>query len=303
MSGALAGRVVVVTGAGGGLGRDFALRMGTEGAHVVVNDLGVELDGSGGNASLAQSVVDEITAQGGSAVANTDSVASWDSARGIVQTAIDAFGRIDAVVNNAGIVRDRMFFKMSEQEWRAVIDVHLHGTFFVSRAAAEHFKNQQSGAFVHMTSTSGLIGAIGQANYSAAKLGIVGLSRSIANEMARYGVRSNCIAPFAWSRMTSSIPTDTPAQQARVEKLKMMQGSKVAPLAAYLISEKSEVSGQVFAVRANEIFLMSQHRPVRTMHRGDGWTVESIGEHLVPALQTSFTPLGVTTDVLSWDPV
>jgi NAD(P)-dependent dehydrogenase (short-subunit alcohol dehydrogenase family) len=303
MSGVLAGRVVVVTGAGGGLGRDFALGLSAEGAQVVVNDLGVELDGSGGNASRAQAVVDEITERGGSAVANTDSVATWDSARSIVATAIDAFGRIDAVVNNAGIVRDRMFFKMSEEEWRAVIDTHLHGSFFVSRAAAEHFKQQESGAFVHMTSTSGLIGAIGQANYSAAKLGIVGLSRSIANEMARYNVRSNCIAPFAWSRMTSSIPTDTPAQQARVEKLKLMQGSKVAPLAAYLMSEKSEVSGQVFAVRANEIFLMSQHRPVRTMHRGDGWTVESIGDQLVPALQSSFTPLGVTTDVLTWDPV
>jgi NAD(P)-dependent dehydrogenase (short-subunit alcohol dehydrogenase family) len=303
MGTALAGRVVVVTGAGGGLGRDFALGMSAEGASVVVNDTGVELDGSGGNSSRAQAVVDEISARGGTAAASTDSVAGWDSARRIVQTAVDAFGRIDAIVNNAGIVRDRMFFKMSEEEWRAVIDVHLHGSFFVSRAAAEHFKNQGSGAYVHMTSTSGLIGAIGQANYSAAKLGIVGLSRSIANEMARYGVRSNCIAPFAWSRMTSSIPTDTPEQRARVEKLKLMQGSKVAPLAAYLVSDGSAVSGQVFAVRANEIFLMNQHRPIRTMHRGDGWTVETIGEQLIPALNGSFTPLGVTTDVLAWDPV
>ncbi|KXX54144.1 SDR family NAD(P)-dependent oxidoreductase [Rhodococcus sp. LB1] len=303
MSTSLAGQVVVVTGAGGGLGRDFALQMGAEGASVVVNDTGVELDGSGGNASRAQSVVDEITAQGGSAVASTDSVAGWESARQIVQTAVDTFGRIDAVVNNAGIVRDRMIFKMSEEEWRAVIDVHLHGSFFVSRAAADYFKKQESGAYVHMTSTSGLIGAIGQANYSAAKLGIVGLSRSIANEMARYGVRSNCIAPFAWSRMTSSIPTDTPEQRARVEKLQLMQGSKVAPLAAYLVSDGSNVSGQVFAVRANEIYLMSQHRPARTMHRSEGWTVETIGEHLIPALNSSFTPLEVTTDVISWDPV
>lgn len=303
MSDSLKEKTVIVTGAGGGLGRAVALAMAAEGAGVVVNDVGAQLDGTGSDFGPAQGVVEEIEALGGTAVASTDSVAGWDSARRIVQTALDTYGRVDAVVNNAGIVRDRMFFNMSEQEWRSVIDVHLHGSFFVSRAAAEHFKAQGGGAFVHMTSTSGLIGNIGQANYAAAKLGIVGLSRTIAGDMARYGVRSNCIAPFAWSRMTDSIPTDTPEQQARVEKLKRMDGAKVAPLAAYLVSDDSDVTGQIFAVRANEAYLMNQHRPIRTMHREGGWTVETIGADLIPALRPSFTPLQVTTDVVSWDPV
>ncbi|MET0191501.1 MAG: SDR family NAD(P)-dependent oxidoreductase [Pseudonocardia sediminis] len=303
MGNSLRDRVVVVTGAGGGLGRAVALRMAAEGASVVVNDVGAALDGSGSDVGPAQSVVTEIEAAGGTAVANSDSVAGWDSARSIVATAVDTFGRIDAVVNNAGIVRDRMFFTMTEQEWRSVVDVHLHGSFFVSRAASEHFKAQRSGAYVHMTSTSGLIGNIGQANYAAAKLGIVGLSRIIAGDMERYGVRSNCIAPFAWSRMTASIPTDTPEQKDRVEKLKRMEPEKVAPLAAYLVSPVSDVTGQIFSVRANEVYLMSQHRPVRTMHRDGGWDVEAIADDLIPALRPSFTPLQVTTDVVSWDPV
>src|SRR5206468_9625286 len=171
----------------------------------------------------AQQVVDEIRAAGGAAAANTESVADWTSANRIVQAALDNFGRIDAVVNNAGILRDRFFFNMSVEEWRAVIDVHLNGSFYVARAAAPHFKTQETGAYVHMTSTSGLVGNLGQANYAAAKLGIVGLSKSIALDMAKYRVRSNCIAPFAWSRMIGSVPTDTPDQQARVEKLKSME--------------------------------------------------------------------------------
>ncbi|MCU1614414.1 MAG: putative short-chain type dehydrogenase/reductase [Frankiales bacterium] len=302
MSKSLSGKAIVVTGAGGGLGRDFALALAAEGAKVVVNDIGSALDGTGSDRSPAESVVAEIRQAGGEAVANTDSVAGWDSGRRIVDTAIEAFGRIDGVINNAGIVRDRMFYNMTEEEWRAVIDVHLHGSFFVARAAAERFREQSSGAYVHITSTSALIGNVGQANYATAKLGIVALSRTIANEMGRFGVRSNCIAPFAWSRMISSIPTDTPEQQARVEKMKLMKGSKVAPLAAYLLSDQSDVTGQVFAVRANEIFLMSQNRPIRGMHRSDGWTVPDIAEQLVPAFRPSFHPLDRTTDVFSWDP-
>jgi NAD(P)-dependent dehydrogenase (short-subunit alcohol dehydrogenase family) len=297
------GKAVVVTGAGGGLGRDFALALAQEGASVVVNDIGASLDGTGGDESPANSVVAEIGQAGGRAVASTDSVAGWDSARRIIDTAIAEFGRVDGVINNAGIVRDRMFFNMTEQEWRGVIDVHLHGTFFVSRAAAEHFKKQGSGRYVHITSTSGLIGNIGQANYATAKLGIVALSRTIAADMARYGVRSNCIAPFAWSRMTNSIPTDTPEQRERVEKIKRMQGSKVAPLAVYLLSDAAEVTSQVFAVRANEIFLMSQSRPIRGMHRNEGWTPETIAAELVPSLTPAFHPLDRTADVFSWDPV
>ena len=297
-------KVVVVTGAGGGIGREFALMMAAEGAKVVVNDIGASVSGEGKDAGPAQQVVNEIRAKGGQAVANTDSVSSWMSANAIIKAAIDNFGRIDCVVNNAGILRDRMFFKMNPEEWGAVIDVHLNGTFFVSRAAATYFKEQESGAYVHMTSTSGLIGNIGQANYGAAKLGITALSKMIAMDMARYKVRSNCIAPFAWSRMIGSIPADTPEAKARVEKLKTMEAAKIAPMAVYLCSDAAQdVTGQVFAVRANEIFLMSQPRPIRSVHRSEGWTPETVAQHAIPALKGSFFPLDRSADIFNWDPV
>jgi len=297
-------KVVLVTGAGGGIGRELALALAAEGARVLVNDLGSSVAGEGQDRSRAQAVVDEIRAAGGEASANGDSVADWAAAHRMVEQALDTFGRIDAVINNAGILRDRFFHNMSADEWRTVIDVHLNGTFYVSRAAAPHFKAQQSGAYIHMTSTSGLIGNLGQANYSAAKLGIVALSKSIALDMAKFGVRSNCISPFAYSRMIGSIPTDTPEQQARVERLQRMQTHQIAPLAVYLASEAGrEVSGQIFAVRANEIFLISQNRPIRSLHRGEGWTAQSIAEHAMPALRASFYPLERSPDVFSWDPV
>jgi NAD(P)-dependent dehydrogenase (short-subunit alcohol dehydrogenase family) len=300
----LEGKAILVTGAGGGIGRDFALAMAAAGASVLVNDIGASVSGEGRDTGPAQKVVDEIRAAGGKAVANTDSVAQWESANRIVQSVIDSFGRIDAVVNNAGILRDRFFFNMSVEEWRAVIDVHLNGSFYVSRAAANHFKSQQSGCYLHMTSTSGLVGNLGQANYSAAKLGIVGLSKSIALDMQRYGVRSNCIAPFAWSRMIGSIPTETEDQKARVEKLKSMETAKIAPLAVFLSSEKAkDVTGQIFAVRANELFLMSQSRPLRSVHRAEGWTPESIASHAMPALRAGFYALERSQDVFSWDPL
>jgi NAD(P)-dependent dehydrogenase (short-subunit alcohol dehydrogenase family) len=210
----------------------------------------------------------------------------------------------DAVVNNAGILRDRIFHRMSLDEWRAVIDVHLNGSFYVSKAAANHFKEQGSGAFVHFTSTSGLIGNLGQANYSAAKLGIAGLSKSIALDMAKFGVRSNAIAPFAWSRMIGSIPVTDDAQKARIEKLQKMTPDKIAPLVVYLCSDAAkEVTGQIFSVRNNEIFLMSQPRPVRSVQASDGWTPEAIADHAMPALKASFYDLDVSADVFSWDPV
>ena len=299
----LEGKVALVTGAGGGIGRDFALAMAAAGAKVVVNDLGTSVKGEGSDAGPAQKVVDEIKAKGGVAVASTDSVAQWEPANRIVGCALDVFGKIDVVVNNAGILRDRFFFNMSVEEWRAVIDVHLNGSFYVARAAAPHFKSQQSGAYVHMTSTSGLIGNLGQANYSAAKLGIVGLSKSIALDMAKYNVRSNCIAPFAWSRMIGSIPAETDDQKARVEKLKAMETSKIAPLAVFLSSEKAkDVTGQVFAVRANELFLMSQSRPLKAVHRAEGWTPESIASAALPVFREHLYPLDRSQDVFSWDP-
>ena len=303
MSGMLDGKVAVITGAGGGIGRDFALAFAKAGAQVVVNDLGASVSGEGSDGGPAQKVVDEIKAAGGNAVANTDSVSDWDAANRIIKTAIDSFGRIDCVVNNAGILRDRFFFNMSIEEWKAVIDVHLNGSFYVARAAAPYFKSEARGSYINMTSTSGLVGNFGQANYAAAKLGIVGLSKSMAMDMAKYNVRSNCISPFAWSRMIGSIPTDTPEQKARVEKLKSMQTAKIAPLAVYLASDAAAgVSGQIFGVRANEIFLFSQNRPIRSVHRSEGWTPETIAEHAMPAMKASFYPLDRSQDVFTWDP-
>jgi NAD(P)-dependent dehydrogenase (short-subunit alcohol dehydrogenase family) len=300
----LRSKVVVVTGGGGGIGRDFALAMAAQGAQVVVNDIGASVGGEGLDAGPAQKVVEEIKAAGGQAVANTDSVADWEAANRIIKTALDAFGRIDVVVNNAGILRDRFFFNMSVEEWRAVIDVHLNGTFYVSRAAAPYFKSQNSGRYINMTSTSGLVGNLGQANYAAAKLGIAALSKSIALDMAKYGVTSNCISPFAWSRMIGAIPAETPDQKARVEKLQRMESAKIAPLAVYLASDAAkDVTGQIFAVRANEIFLMSQSRPLRSVHRAEGWTPESIAEVAIPAMRAHFYALDRSQDVFSWDPI
>ena len=304
MTGMVQGKVMVVTGAGGGIGRDIALALAAEGAKVVVNDIGTSTTGEGSDTGPAQQVVGEIRAAGGAAVANTDSVSEATSANRIVTCALDHYGRIDGVVNNAGILRDRFFHKMSDVEWDGVIKVHLYGSWYVSRAAANHFREQGSGAYVHMTSTSGLIGNFGQANYSAAKLGLVALSKSIALDMQKYNVRSNCIAPFAWSRMTGSIPTDTPEQQARVEKIKKMTPAKIAPLAVYLLSDAAKaVNAQVFAVRNNEIFLMSQPRPLRSVHHADGWTPQQIAEQAMPALQASFVAMERSADVFSWDPV
>ncbi|TWG88610.1 NAD(P)-dependent dehydrogenase (short-subunit alcohol dehydrogenase family) [Cupriavidus gilardii J11] len=298
------GKVVVVTGAGGGIGREIALAMTADGARVVVNDIGTSTSGEGQDAGPAQTVVREIRDAGGEAVASTDSVAEAASASRIIECALDNFGRIDGVVNNAGILRDRFFHKMGLDEWDAVIKVHLYGSYYMSRAAATHFKEQESGAFVHMTSTSGLIGNLGQANYSAAKLGLVALSKSIALDMQKFNVRSNCIAPFAWSRMIGSIPTDTPEQQARVAKIQQMTPNKIAPLAVYLLSDAAAaVNAQVFAVRNNEIFVMSQPRLLRSVHRGEGWTPAHIAEHAMPALQSSFVPMERSADVFCWDPV
>ncbi len=300
----LEGKVIIVTGAGGGIGREIALATAAAGARVVVNDIGAALDGRGLDEGPAQKVVAEITAAGGEAVASTASVSEMAGAQSIVDTALDSFGRLDGVVNNAGILRDTFFHKMTEEEWDQVIKVHLYGTFNVSRAAAPHLKQQESGAYVHMTSTSGLIGNLAQANYSAAKLGIAGLSKSIALDLQRFKVRSNCIAPFAWSRMISSIKAESEEQKARVDKLRRMTPDKIAPVAVYLLSDAAAgVSGQIFGVRNNEIFLFGHPRPLRSIHRSEGWSAETIAEHAMPALKASFQPLDVSADVFSWDPV
>ncbi len=297
-------KVILVTGAGRGVGRDIALLCAAQGAKVIVNDLGGEADGEGEDKTPAMEVVGDIKEAGGEAAANYGSVAEFSSAEAMVQQAIDTYGQIDGVVNNAGILRDVIFHKMTEEEWDIVIAVHLKGCFNVARAAAPHFREQGSGSFVHMTSTSGLIGNFGQANYAAAKLGIVGLSKSLALDMNRFGVRSNCISPFAWSRLIGTIPISNEAEAARVEKIKAMTPAKIAPMAAYLLSDAAaDVSGQIFGVRHNEIFLFSQPRPVRSVQRSEGWTPETIAEHGIPAVKAHFTPLERSGDVFSWDPV
>jgi NAD(P)-dependent dehydrogenase (short-subunit alcohol dehydrogenase family) len=296
----LEGKVAVVTGAGRGIGRATAICLAANGAKVVVCDVGAAVTGEGQDAGPAQQVVAEIAQANGQgrAVANTDSVAEWANAQRIVQTAMDTFGRIDMVVNNAGILRDRMFHYMSPEEWDAVIKVHLYGAFYVSRAAVTHFRKQESGCFVHITSTSGLIGSVGQTNYGAAKLGIAGLSRCIAMDMQRYNIRSNCIGPHAFSRMIETVPGQL---KARAEKTRP---DHIAQLIAFLGTDAAKgVSGQIFGVRGNEVYLYNQPRPIRIMARNDGWTPEKLAEHWLPAVKNSFTPLERTRDVYSWDPI
>lgn len=301
----LEGKVVAVTGAGRGIGREIALLCAREGAAVVVNDFGGSAEGEGGDAGPAHETVSDIKAAGGKALANLASVSDPAGAASIIDDAVKAFGRIDAVVNNAGILRDRIWHKLSHEDWNAVIDVHLNGAFNVSKAATPYFKDQGSGSFIHFTSTSGLIGNFGQANYSAAKLGIVGLSQSIALDMARAGVRSNCIAPFAWSRLIATIPATNEAEAARIERMKTMTADKIAPLVAFLASDASaEVSNQIFGVRKNEIFLFSKPRPIRSMHKSDGWTAATIASEMLPAFRPSFAdPAERSGDVFGYDPI
>lgn len=304
--GMLENKVVLVTGAGRGIGRECALLAAKHGARVVVNDLGSGVSGGDeGDTGPAQAVVDEIKAGGGEAVANSDSVAELNGAENMVTQALDSFGGLHAVISPAGILRDKMLHKMDEEDWDAVIQVHLKGSFNIVRAAIQHFREQEGGSFVLFTSTSGLIGNLGQANYAAAKMGIVGLSRIVAMEGRQRNVRSNVIAPFAWTRMIATIPIKDEASRERVERIKnTMRADQIAPPAVALCSDAaSDVTGQIFAVRGNEIFLMSQPRPLRGLGRLEGWTPEAVVDHAFRALKPSMYDLGATADVFTWDPV
>jgi NAD(P)-dependent dehydrogenase (short-subunit alcohol dehydrogenase family) len=304
----LEGKVVLVTGGGRGVGRDIALLAGKSGAKVMVSDVGTSINGDGTDTTVAAEVAEEIRAAGGEAAFCSASVTDRAAVAAMIEQCQDELGGLNHVVNNAGILRDRMFHRMSDEEWDAVIDVHLNGAFNVSHAACEIFRKQNSGSMLHMTSTAGLIGNLGQANYSAAKMGIIGLSRSISIDMARSNVRSNCLAPFAFSRMTNTIPTkggaQNPEEEPYLDKIKKMAAEKIAPLVIALGSDQaSDVTGQIFAVRSNEIFLISQPRPIRSVHRSEGWTPESVLEHAIPAMKSSFYGPDTSRDIFNWDPI
>lgn len=304
--GVLEGKVVLVTGAAGGIGKECALLAAREGARVVVNDLGGGVGGGDeGDAGPAQRTANEINAAGGEAVANSESVTSMASVQGMIQQAMDTFGGLHAIINPAGILRDGMFHKMTDEDWDKVIEVHLRGAYNVSRASVEHFRGQQEGSYVHFTSTSGLIGNIGQANYAAAKLGVMGLSRILAMEGAIKNVRSNIIAPFAWTRMIATIPVKDEASAQRVERMKnAMRADQVAQLAVALASpEAKDVSGQIFAVRGNEVILFDQPRPVRNMANLQGWTPRSLLDVALPAMKNSFFDAGASASVFPYDPI
>ena len=304
MTGIVAGKVAIVTGAGRGIGRAIAHLMAKEGARVVVADVGASLDGSGADTGPAQSVVNEIKTAGGEAVASTLSITEPANADKIVGAALDAFGRVDILVNNAGILRDRFFHKMSVADWSEVVAVHLNGSFYMSVSCARHFREQGSGAFVHMTSTSGLVGNYGQANYAAAKMGLVGLSRGIALDMARFGVRSNCVAPFAWSRMIEAIPAENDLMKAEIERTRALRPEHIAPLVVYLASDQAkEITGQIFGVRGNEVYLFSQPRPMHTLKEPKGWTPQMLAEAVRREAADALTPLEGTAEYFDWDPV
>ncbi len=300
----LKGKAAVVTGAARGIGREIAMLMASLGARVVVNDYGGSETGGGETSAPADAVVSEIRKAGGEAVANYDSVASMAGGQSIIKSCVTAFGRVDIVVNNAGILRDRMIFNMSEEEWDAVINTHLKGTFAVTRAAAPIMREQKWGRIINMTSTSGLIGNVGQANYAAAKLGILGLTKVTALDMARYNVTANCISPFAWTRMIGTIPTETEAQKVRVEKIKKMSPAHIAPMAAFLASDGAkDVTGQIFGVRGKEIMIFGHERPIMRVHHAEGWTPGRIAEMFPGTLQHHLVPLVTSGQYFNYDPL
>jgi NAD(P)-dependent dehydrogenase (short-subunit alcohol dehydrogenase family) len=303
--GILDGKTILITGGGNGIGKATALMAGELGANVIVNDLGGSLSGADeGSAGPAEEVAAEIRAKGGSAISNSDSVTDFEAVKEMVESAKKEFGGLDSIINPAGILRDKMFHKMSEDDWDAVIAVHLRGSYNVARAAVEYFRDRENGNYVFFTSTSGLIGNIGQANYAAAKLGIVGLSRIIAMEGVRKNIRSNVIAPFAWTRMIASIPVTDEASRERVERMKnAMRPEQVSNLALALCSDKCDTTGQIFAVRGNELVLFSQPRPVRSMANLEGWSPESILDTALPAMKNDMEDLGASASVFPYDPV
>jgi len=292
--GMLDGRVAICTGAARGVGAEVAKLMSANGAKIVVVDPGVGGGGEGGDQRPAQVTVDEIKAAGGEAVANFGSVAKFDDCLAMVSQAREAFGGLHIVFNAAGILRDKMFHNMFPEDWQAVIDVHLTGHFNVNRAAINLFREQNYGRLIMVSSTSGLLGNVGQTNYGSAKMGVVALARIVAMENQSRGITANVIAPSADTRMTRSVPTpkDPAAAAIREERLRRSRADAIAPLCVYLASAQSaHVSGQVFHQRAAELSIYGHMRPLRTVHRQGGWTPELIAEVAMPSLANHFTSL------------
>jgi NAD(P)-dependent dehydrogenase (short-subunit alcohol dehydrogenase family) len=283
MSGICDGRVVIVTGAGRGLGRAHALELAARGARVVVNDLGCELDGTGSGSGPAGEVVDEIRGAGGEAVANGDDVADFDGAARMVASALDAFGRLDVVVNNAGFVRDRMFANAAEDEWDAVVRVHLKGHFAVARHAAAHWRDQAKAGeavdarIINTSSGAGILGSIGQAAYSAAKGGIATLTLVQAAELGRYGVTANALCPAARTRMTEGVFTEMMAE-VEAGAFDAMAPENVSPLVAWLASTRSaHVTGRVFEVEGGKVGIATGYQHGPTVDKGARWDAEELG--------------------------
>ena len=288
----LEGKVAVITGAGRGIGRAIAIQMAEEGAEVVVNDPGVGPDGAGHDDGPADQVVAEIAANGLTAVANYDSVATMAGGESIIKTALDSFGRIDILVNNAGILRDRMIFNMSEQEWDDVIAVHLKGHFACTKPAAVVMRQQRYGRIINFTSESGLWGNAGQANYGAAKSGIAGLTRVVARDMGRYGVTCNAIAPRAWTRLTATIPRQRPGAGApRSPELEELPPESVSPMVCYLASDHAwNINGQIFHVYAGTVALLHHPLPSRTIFKNGMWTLDELSKAVPGMLEGTRNP-------------
>ncbi|MER3453329.1 MAG: short-chain dehydrogenase [Acidimicrobiia bacterium] len=294
--GALDGRVAIITGAGRGIGREHALLFAAEGAKVVVNDLGAAINGSGDDRTPAQQVVDEIRAMGGEAVASTDDIATWEGGQRLIQTALEAFGDLHVLVNNAGILRDRVLVNMTEDEWDAVIKVHLKGHFVPTRHAAAYWREQAKAgrevkaSIINTSSTSGLLGNPGQANYGAAKAGIAAFTIICAQELIRYGVRSNAIAPAARTRMTESTPGlgDIVKPPADPGQFDIWDPANISPLVAWLAKQDCPANGRVFFVQGGKVQNFRPWTLARAIEKNGRWTVAELDKEMPALLEETF---------------
>ena len=297
-------QVVVITGAGRGIGLGLARYLVGQGAELVMNDAGVELNGAPGDAELAERMAAEVRAKGGRAVSSNASIADPATGVRLVELALQNFGRLDAWLNAAAITSDRMLFNMTDEAWSQVLATNLSGSFFCTRAALKHFKEQRAGRLVNLISTAGLIGNVGQANYAASKAGLFALTRVAALEMVRYGVSVNCVAPFAHTRMTDSIKGATPEQVAYLERARRAKVEHIVPFLAFLLSsDAAGISGQIFGVRGHEVFLFSQPRPIATIGQAGGWTAESLQRAIDEQLLSELTPLVTDLELFQHEPL